>query len=352
VGPQQEHLVLAAFDVTTERVSELRDLLAAWSAAATRLLEGRRSEEEVAAGEVDTGEAHDLPPGELSLTFGLGPGVFAEDRFGLRDARPVALRPLPAFPGDALDPRRCDGELCAVACASDAQVAFHAFRTLWRVARGAARLRWAQTGFLEGPGRPRNLLGFKDGTYNVPTQRAYDRHVWIHGRDRSWMTGGTYLVARRIRLLLEAWDALPVETQERIIGRHKVTGAPLGEEREYDLRRLDDETIPRDAHVRVASPPSNDGVRLLRRSYNYFDGVDPDTGELDAGTIFLCYQRDPRRQYVPVQRRLAESDALSAHVVHTGSAIFAIPPAARLTGYIGEGMFEGVLDDLTGRRSG
>lgn len=318
VGPQPEHLALAAFDVTVDRASELQDLLAAWSAAATRLMEGQTPDH-------DTGEASDLPPGELTLTFGLGPALFDDDRLGLGASRPAALAPLPAFPDDALDPRLCDGDLCVQACADHAQAAFHAVHALWRAARGAADLRWTQTGFREGPGRARNLLGFKDGTYNVPTQQSYDRHVWVHARDRSWMLGGTYLVIRRIRVLLDGWDALPVEAQERIIGRHKATGAPLGEQREYDAVNLD--AIPPDAHMRVASPPENGGMRLLRRSYNFFDGVDPETGEVDAGTIFICCQRDPRRQYVPMQRRLAEHDALSAHLRHTGSAIFAVPPA-------------------------
>jgi deferrochelatase/peroxidase EfeB len=80
---------------------------------------------------------------------------------------------------------------------------------------GAFDVRWRQTGF--GPttaaagagGRtPRSLLGHKDGTNNLRLDRdpEFDGEVWAGADDTDWMRGGTYLVARRIRILLEAWD--------------------------------------------------------------------------------------------------------------------------------------------------
>jgi deferrochelatase/peroxidase EfeB len=50
--------------------------------------------------------------------------------------------------------------------------------------------------------------------------------------------------------------------------------------------------------------------------------------------------RDPQRQFVPVQRRLAEHDPLSAYIRHTGSAVFAIPPGARAGGFVGDRLLE------------
>jgi deferrochelatase/peroxidase EfeB len=344
--------VFAAFDLTAGTAAGLRGLLAAWSSAADRLMAGNRSARDVAEGRRDTGEAHDLPPARLTLTFGLGSTLFERDgadRYGLRARRPVALRPLPPFPGDALDPRRCDGDLAVQVCADDAQVAFHALHTLVRVGDRAVAARWAQTGFLsrraEGAASPRDLFGFRDGTLNPRSPQSLDAHVWVGTGDRTWMRGGTYLVARRIRVRLDSWHATPVEQQERVIGRHKVSGAPLGERSEYDLRRLDarrdgEPVIPADAHVRLAAPETNQGVRLLRRGYNYFDGVDPADGRLDAGLLFLSFQQDPRRQFVPLQRRLAESDALSQHLAHTGSAVFAIPPAPAPGEFLGQRLFD------------
>jgi deferrochelatase/peroxidase EfeB len=115
--------------------------------------------------------------------------------------------------------------------------------------------------------------------------------------------------------------------------------------REFDPLPLDavaedgSPVLPLDSHARLSAPRSNGGVAMLRRSYNYNDGVDPVTGELDAGLVFMAYQQDPRRQFVPVQRRLASDDALSAFVRHVGSAVFAMPPGARAGGFVGEGLF-------------
>jgi deferrochelatase/peroxidase EfeB len=299
--PPQPALVLAAFD--------LAGLLAVWSATAGRL----------------TG-------GGLTLTFGLGPALF--DRPGLRDRRPVALRPLPPFPGDDLDPGNSDGDLCVQACAPTAEAAAGAVAALAAAAGGAVGPRWRWTGFLPARGptaaSPRDLLGFRDGTANPRMTADIDRHVWVAAGDRSWMTGGTYLVARRIRVDLAAWAAVPVERQERIIGRHKDSGAPLGRRREYDPR--EPVALPEGAHARLAAPESNQGARMLRRGYGYDDGT-------EAGLIFLAFARDPRRQYVPVQRRLAEGDALNEFATHTGSAVFALPPGARLGGSLAEGLF-------------
>jgi deferrochelatase/peroxidase EfeB len=144
---QQDHLAFAAFDVTVQRAAELRGLLAALSAAAERLMAGRRSATDVEAG-IDSGETNELAPARLTITFGLGPSLFERDRLGFADRRPTALRPLPAFAGDALEPDRCGGDLCVQACSDGVQVAFHALRIMARVAAGAAVPRWAQTQFV------------------------------------------------------------------------------------------------------------------------------------------------------------------------------------------------------------
>jgi deferrochelatase/peroxidase EfeB len=156
--------------------------------------------------------------------------------------------------------------------------------------------------------------------------------------------GGTYLVVRRIRMLLDVWDGLDPAAQERIIGRHKHTGAPLGGRRESDPVDLDARTegaptVPVDAHIRLAAAQANGGARLLRRGYSYSDGVDPYTQQLDAGLVFLCFQRDPRRQFVTLQRKLGAHDALRRHTSHTGSALFACPPGAQASGFVGDGLF-------------
>ena len=339
--PEQARLVFAVFDVATADRSGLAALLATWTSAAERMTRGAAIEGRPGgfSPPPDTGEAVDLPPSRLTLTVGFGPSLF-DDRFGLGSRRPEALIDLPAFPGDRLDPARSGGDLCVQACADDAQVAFHAIHNLTRLALGSATLRYVQTGFGrtasagDGTTTPRNLLGFRDGTDNLAPTHApsMDAYVWADGSDRTWMRGGSYLVARRIRVHLEAWDRSTLGDQERTIGRVKGSGAPIGSTQEHDpvrLHALDsfgNPLIPQGAHIRVAAPSTNHGATILRRGYSFVDGIDPATGEFDAGLFFLCFQKQPADQFVPIQQRLATQDSLSSYLAHTGSGIFACPP--------------------------
>ena len=131
---QQEHLHFAALDLVTEEASEVHDLLRAWTEAAARMTRGETAGEENSSQFMppdDTGEALDLSPARLTLTFGFGPSFFekdGEDRLGLAGRMPDALAPLPPLTGDVLDAGRSDGDLCIQACADDPQVAFHAVR--------------------------------------------------------------------------------------------------------------------------------------------------------------------------------------------------------------------------------
>ncbi|MDX8153692.1 iron uptake transporter deferrochelatase/peroxidase subunit [Patulibacter brassicae] len=344
--PAQDRLVFAAFDLLTDDVAQVRELFQIWTEAAERLTAGQ------AVGPLapsdgeppeDTGEAHGLPPARLTVTFGIGPSFFerdGEDRLGLAHRRPAALRRLGALPGDQLDPERSDGDLCVQACSNDPQVAFHAVRNLARLGRGVVVLRWTQLGFgrtsttSRSQDTPRNLMGFKDGTNNLRAEEAerLDRHVWVAPDEpQRWMRGGSYLVARRIRMLIESWDRAAIDEQERVIGRRKISGAPIGRQDEFDpvdLRARGGDGLPLigdTAHIRLASPDTTKGIELLRRGYSFTDGIDPRTGQLDAGLFFLAYQRDPHRQFAALQRRLGTADALNEYIKHTGSAVFAIP---------------------------
>ncbi|MFW3171499.1 iron uptake transporter deferrochelatase/peroxidase subunit [Geodermatophilus sp. CPCC 206100] len=348
VTPAQDRLHFVAFDVVTDRREDLVALLQAWTAAARRMTAGRDAGPAgaVAGGADvvpdDTGEALDLPAAGLTLTVGFGPTLFTtadgRDRFGLADRRPAALTDLPPFPGDQIDPALSGGDLCVQACANDPQVAVHAVRNLTRLGAGVVRARWAQLGFgrtsstSTAQATPRNLFGFKDGTANLMAEAefALDRFVWVDD-DADWLTGGSYLVARRIRMLLETWDEEPLGEQERTIGRHKGSGAPLGGEQEFDpvdfAARVDGApAIPETSHVALAHPNTS-GTAILRRGYSFVDGTDAE-GRLDAGLFFICFQRDPATGFVQVQRSLA-ADAMNEYTRHTSSAVFACPPGVQ-----------------------
>ncbi len=349
------HMAFASFDVmpTADR-DELKALLASWTAAAASMCAGEpigaTDDGPRLAPPVDTGEAVGLPAAALTITFGVGPSLFTGElgeRLGIQDRRPDALIDIPAFPGDVLHPMRSDGDLGIQVCAEDPQVVIHAVRNLVRIGRGTVLSRWIQQGFLpaEHDETPRNLMGFKDGTNNpkIDDAAAMDATVWVpEDEPQAWMRGGTYLVFRRIRIQIEFWDRTNLDEQENTIGRRKGSGAPMGATHEFDPLPLDAEgddgkpAIPIDAHVRLAAPAENGGATFLRRGYSFADGLDPVTGEIDAGLLFIAMQRDPATQFVRVQRALAGVDALNEYIKHVGSAIFAVPGGVGPGGSIGD----------------
>jgi deferrochelatase/peroxidase EfeB len=349
----QEHLQFGSFDMVSDSVDDLRRLLHGWSRAAALISAGRPVGPHQTEGRspVDTGEALGLGPARVTITFGLGPGIFGtrrRDRFGLAGKRPAPLVKLPHFKHDGLQSRFCGGDLAVQVCADDPQVAFHALHELMRLAHPVATPRWVLAGF----GRtgnsphgstPRNLMGFKDGTANVvgDDSAALRRFVWASDRESpSWMHGGSYMVVRRIKIILGEWDGRSLHDQEAAVGRYKGSGAPLSGHHEHDpidlaAQRHGSLLIPFDSHIRLASPGYNRGERILRRGYSYVDGID---GHSPAGgLLFICYQRDPRAQFIPIQRRLA-IDALSHVTKAVGSAAFACPPGAQPGGFVGDGL--------------
>ncbi|MFD8978997.1 iron uptake transporter deferrochelatase/peroxidase subunit [Streptomyces sp. NPDC059564] len=336
----QDRLHFAAFDVKTKDRAELVKLLKDWTEAARRMTAGQPVGEGGFGGlpeapPDDTGEALGLKASRLTLTIGFGPGLFAKDRFGLEGKRPEALVELEAFPGDNLDAARSGGDLCVQACADDPQVAVHAIRQLARIGFGKVAVRWSQLGFGKTSSTtpdaqtPRNMMGFKDGTRNIAgtDTAALDKHVWVGANEGGgWLAGGSYLVARRIRMHIETWDRTSLQEQEDVFGRDKGEGAPVGKSKERDEPFL--KAMKPEAHVRLAHPDSNDGATILRRGYSFTDGTDG-LGRLDAGLFFLAYMRDVRKGFVPIQRQLAKNDALNEYIQHVGSAVFAVPPGVR-----------------------
>ena len=361
--PAQDRLHFAAFDVSagTTRAG-LIELLQDWTVAAAAMAAGRDIGDFGAvsgpydAPPEDTGEALGLPASGLTITFGFGPSLFQSidgvDRFGIRERQPAELAELPHFPGDMLEPGRSGGDLCIQACADDPQVAVHAIRNLSRIAFGRAAIRWSQLGFgrtsstSTSQATPRNLFGFKDGTNNIKAEEptAADEHVWVGAGDGpAWLAGGSYLVARRIRMTIETWDRTILREQEAVIGRNKGEGAPLSGGTEFTAPdftlagRADLPLIGAAAHVRLAHPTQNEGVRMLRRGYNFADGTDA-LGRLDAGLFFISFQSKPEH-YTAVQLNLARHDALNEYIRHVGSALFAVPPGAARGSYVGAGLF-------------
>lgn len=323
----QDRLLFASFDV--RHPARLPAMLRKWTVAAERLMAGKSVMAPApGAGSdapTDTGEVLGVTHGRLTLTIGYGGTLF--DKIGL--PAPALLRPLPAFPGDAIDPRISAGDIAVQACADDPQITFHAIRALTRLGRGVVAPRWLQSGFgrtsSTSPAQmtPRNLMGFKDGTRNIRSDQtgALEAHVWADAdRHAPWLD--SFLVARKIRMHLGTWDDEGLPEQEATFGRHKASGAPLGQAHEFDAP--DFARMPRTSHVRLVSPEQNGGVRILRRGYSFADGLDSVHGHLHAGLFFLAYMADPA-QFVHLQQKLAAHDDLNEYIEHVSSSLFAVP---------------------------
>jgi deferrochelatase/peroxidase EfeB len=365
VVPSQAHIYFAAFDVATDKVSEVAELMRRWTDAAAKLTQSvslSEGEADPAQPPGDSGEVLGLQPTRLTVTFGFGAGLFSRDgvdRFGLARHRPAAFVDLPRFVGDQLVPERTGGDLCVQACSDDPQAAMHAVRQLMRLAYGAANVRWVQAGFLPGYDpkvTPRNLMGFKDGTNNVAVSdpAAVNQLVWVGDEGGAWMRGGTYAVVRPIRIALEHWDRMKLMFQEQTVGRMKVSGAPIGGTDEFtpvDFEAVDADgnpVTPENSHVRLASPLNNDGAQILRRGYSYDNGVSMvaerwppwrHAMELDAGLLFICYQRDPSAGFIKIFERMAKFDMMNQFVTHVGGGMFAYPGGAQPGRYVGQDLF-------------
>ena len=361
----QRNTYFMAFDVTSSERSELVKLLKEWTMAASRMTQQAarmESQSDPDQPPADSGASLGLSPARMTITFGFGSTLFEKnglDRFGLAKQRPVALADLPRFAGDQLILERSGGDLSVQACGDDAQVLETAMRKMVSLAQGVAQIRWAQTGFTgayQANQTPRNQMGFKDGTINVPTGNPSQMYqfVWVGNEGPAWMRDGTYMVIRPIRIALEHWDKMKLGFQEQTVGRHKLSGAPIGKTHEFDKRDLeatDQEgnlLIAENSHVRLAAAESNDGAQILRRAFNYDNGVTqiaerwPPWRQLvtfDAGLLFQCYQRDPRSGFTKMFEKMAKFDMLNQFTSHVGSALFAIPPGVQPGEFIGQGLF-------------
>lgn len=349
--PVQRYSVFMTFDFTGVTAQDLQVLLALWSAAIAQLMQGKTvgqvEPQRVDAIGGDTGEALDLDPAALTVTVGLGPRLFT-DALGLAARRPTLLREL-RLPTGSLQPAFTGGDLSVQACADDPQVAYHAIRALARIGKtaGTAATRWTVIGFGRaaagsGQSTPRNLMGFKDGTRNIFEDADYERFVRV-AEGPAWTRHGTYQVVRKIQMQIENWDTDRVSNQNDVFGRHKVSGAPLTGKAEFDTPDFAEKdaagqpVIPANAHIRLAAHENNGGVKILRRGFNYTDGINQ-YGFLDGGLLFISYQNDPAH-FERLQSRLGTADALNEYITHIGSGIFFVPPAPSRGSYIAEGLF-------------
>jgi deferrochelatase/peroxidase EfeB len=295
-------------------------------------------------------------PDQLTVTIAFGASLF-DHRYGLQALRPKGLEGMPNFAHDNLDPTRSHGDLLVSVCAGQRDTVVHTVRELMRSVAGHLTPRWSIDGFQSakrGPtpaNNPRNLFAFRDGTANPDVEDAslMDELIWIPpaargSQEPAWTTGGTYQVVRTIRMHVEFWDRVGMFEQQKMIGRYRVSGAPLGGTNEFESPRYDldpdGKRIPLIAHIRLANPrtPQTANQRILRRGYNFDRGID-EAGNLDQGLVFVAFNQDIQRQFATIQQRLEEEE-MTDYITPVGGGYFFAPPGAREPGdWVGSGLF-------------
>lgn len=356
--PQQASMMLVAFDVLASDRSELERLF--------RLLTQRIAFLTTGGPAPDTPNPRMPPmdsgilggfiaPDNLTITVSLGASLF-DDRFGLGPQRPAKLEKMTRFPNDSLDAALCHGDLLLQICANTGDTVIHALRDIIKYTPDLLSIRWKREGFIsdhaarsKGKETPINLLGFKDGTGNPDSQNGalMKSVVWVtpDQQEPAWAVGGSYQAVRIIQFRVEFWDRTPLKEQQTIFGRDKQSGAPLGMQHEHDVpdyaRDPDGEVIALDSHIRLANPrtPETEVNLMMRRGYSYSLGV-TNSGQLDMGLLFVCYQHDLEKGFLTVQKRL-NGEALEEYIKPIGGGyFFALPGVKDTQRYLAQPLLE------------
>lgn len=355
--PQQAAMMLVAFDVLATNKQDLERLFRLLTNRIAFLTSGGKAPEvDPKLPPLDSGiMGPEIYPDNLTITVSVGTSLF-DERFGLQAQKPLHLQTMTRFPNDSLDAALCHGDLLLQICANTNETVIHALRDIIKHSPDLLSVRWKREGFISahsarsrGKETPINLLGFKDGTANPKTsdKPLMDQVVWVGDKagEPAWAVGGSYQAVRIIRFHVEFWDRTPLQEQQTIFGRDKHSGAPLGMKHEHDepdyAKDPQGELIKMDAHIRLANPrtPQTQSNLMLRRGYSYSLGVS-NSGQLEMGLLFVCYQANLEQGFLTVQKRL-NGEALEEYVKPIGGGYFFVLPGVKTSGdYLASGLLQ------------
>lgn len=356
--PQQASMMLVAFDVLASDKAELTRLFRLLTQRIAFLTTGGPAPDtpNPRLPPMDSGLLGEyIAPDNLTITVSLGHSLF-DKRFGLSQLAPKKLEKMTRFPNDSLDAALCHGDLLLQICANTGDTVIHALRDIIKYTPDLLSVRWKREGFIsdhaarsKGKETPINLLGFKDGTANPDSRddALMQNVVWVSAdqEEPAWARGGSYQAVRIIQFHVEFWDRTPLKEQQTIFGRNKHSGAPLGMQNEHDVPDYtgdpDGDVIALDSHIRLANPrtPDTQSSLMMRRGYSYSLGV-TNSGQLDMGLLFVCYQHDLEKGFLTVQKRL-NGEALEEYVKPIGGGYFFVLPGVQdAQHYLGQSLLE------------
>ncbi len=212
------------------------------------------------------------PESRLSCVVGIGVEAWAR-LFG--GSRPAELHPFRELVGPTHYAPSTPGDLLFHIRALRLDLCFGLAAQVMQRLRGQVTVRDEVYGFKYGD--VRDFLGFVDGTEN-PVGPAASAVVLVGDEDPSF-AGGSYVIVQKYQHDLDAWGALPVEEQERVIGRTKL-----------DNIELANTVKPADSHVAMTTIVDADGTqRQILRDNMPFGRV----GTHEFGTYFIGYARTP-----------------------------------------------------------
>ncbi|MGX4687755.1 Dyp-type peroxidase [Streptomyces sp. JNUCC 63] len=215
---------------------------------------------------------HAAPDGRLGVVVGIGSEAWERLFAG---ARPADLHPFRELAGTRHRAVSTPGDLLFHIRAARTDLCFALASEIMERLRGVTTVRDEVHGFKYLD--VRDLLGFVDGTEN-PTGPAARAAVLI-GEEDPEFAGGSYVIVQKYLHDLQAWNALPVEAQELVIGRRKLSDV-----------ELDDAVKPADSHVALTTIEDPDGTKheILRDNMPF--GT---VGQGEFGTYFIGYARSP-----------------------------------------------------------